>query len=122
MCVTCGCSETDQVAIVDAATGDQRMMSHEAAHAHGHAHAHDEHSDHGHSHSYDGSAAVMAKAHRRTIDLEQEILGKNQLIAERNRGWLAAKRIRSRLIPTFQYFCACMKASGSSNSERRKRM
>jgi hydrogenase nickel incorporation protein HypB len=98
MCVTCGCSEKDQVAVVDATTGDQRMMSHEDAHAHGHSHAHDDgNHDHGHSHdhehSHDGTAAVMAKAHSRTIELEQEILGKNQLIAESNRGWLAAKGI-----------------------------
>jgi len=93
MCVTCGCSEKDQVAVVDAATGDQRMMSHDDAHAHGHTHAHDDKHDHGHRHSHDGSAAVMAKTHSRTIELEQEILGKNQLIAERNRGWLAAKGI-----------------------------
>lgn len=98
MCVTCGCSETEQVAVVEAATGDQRMMSHEAAHARGHNHAHDEGKhhhghDHLHSHSHDGTAAVTAKAHSRTIELEQEILGKNQLIAERNRGWLAAKGI-----------------------------
>lgn len=127
MCVTCGCSEQDQVAVIDKETGDQRMMSHEEAHAHGHSHSHGnehhhahghEHShehDHGHSHEHShghehahshdhehshhhehgvGAAAVAtAKAHDRTIELEKEILGKNQLIAERNRGWLAAKNI-----------------------------
>lgn len=94
MCVTCGCSENDQVAIVDAATGDQRLVSHEEAHVHGHTHSHDgepEHHAHHHQHSHDGTAAAVARAHSRTIELEQEILGKNQLIAERNRGWLAAK-------------------------------
>lgn len=81
MCVTCGCSENEQVAVVDAATGDQKMVSHEDAHVRGH------------SHSHSGTAAAVAHAHSRTIELEQEILGKNQLIAERNRGWLAAKGI-----------------------------
>lgn len=97
MCATCGCSETDQVSVTDAATGDQRMMSHEAAHAHGHTHAHDaahghDH-HHEHTHSHDGTAAVLAKKHTGTIELEKEILGKNQLIAERNRSWLATKGI-----------------------------
>ncbi len=101
MCVTCGCSETDQVAVVDEATGDQRMMSHEAAHTHGHFHAHGDAESHDHyhghfhehAHSHVGTAAAIAKTHSRTIELEQEILGKNQLIAECNRGWLAAKGI-----------------------------
>lgn len=107
MCATCGCSETDQVAVTDPDTGDQRMMSHDEAHAHGHSHSHDSehhHHDHAHDHAHshehshhhqgsDGTAAVTAKAHSRTIELEQEILGKNQIVAERNRGWLQAKGI-----------------------------
>ena len=107
MCVTCGCSETDQIAVTDPATGDYRMMSHDEAHAHGHSHTHEEEHSHTHApheqphyldhHSHavsdSGSAAVMARSHSRTIELEKEILGKNQLIAERNRGWLAAKGI-----------------------------
>lgn len=97
MCVTCGCSETDKVAVVDAANGDQRVMLHEEAHSHGHTHSHDgeqtHHHEHSHKHSHDGTAAAVARAHSRTIELEQEILGKNQLIAERNRGWLTAKGI-----------------------------
>ena len=109
MCVTCGCSETDQIAVTDPNTGDQKMMSHDDAHAHGHSHMHDnEHfhanEPHKHPHHHDqrhhshtasdsGSAAIMARSHSRTIELEKEILGKNELIAERNRGWLAAKGI-----------------------------
>jgi len=78
------------------------MMSHEAAHTHGHSHAHDEthktdhghtHGDHHHEHAHSHDGTATAKAHSQTIELEQEILGKNQLIAERNRGWLAAKGI-----------------------------
>ncbi len=107
MCVTCGCSEADQVAVIDPDTGDQKIMSHTEAHAHGHSHTHDEdnsnkheqhehpqnHSHHSYAVSDSGSAAVMARSHSRTIELEKEILGKNQLIAERNRGWLKAKGI-----------------------------
>lgn len=96
MCVTCGCSDNEKITVTDPASGDVKTMSHEEAHAHGHAHSHshdnDNHHPHQHSHS-DGTAAVTAKTHNRTIELEQEILGKNQLIAERNRGWLAGRNI-----------------------------
>ncbi len=109
MCVTCGCSETNQIAVTDPEKGDQKMMSHDEAHAHSHPHSHDEkhslthephdepHDDdrghHSHTVSDSGTAAVLARSHSRTIELEKEILGKNQLIAERNRSWLAAKGI-----------------------------
>lgn len=92
MCTTCGCGETDQIMVTDPKTGDQRMMPHDEAHAHGHEHHHggDTHShEHGHSHDI----RPRAEAHGRTIELEKEILGKNQLIAERNRGWLAGRGI-----------------------------
>lgn len=100
MCVTCGCSETDQIAVTDPDTGDQKFMSHKDAHSHGHAHTHsDEHShqehSHGHEHHHDHSQdpPITASAHGRTIELEKEILGKNQLLAERNRGWLSGRGI-----------------------------
>ncbi len=104
MCVTCGCNETDEIMVMTE-TGDQTMMSHKEAHSHGHSHSHEEQHTHGHSHSggnehehhshsaSDGTAAVTAKAHSNTIALEKEILGKNQLIAERNRGWLEGRGI-----------------------------
>ena len=113
MCVTCGCSETDQIVVSNPETGDQKMMSHDEAHRHGHAHSHDaknshephrhehppeknhSHEPHEHSHSSinaDG-AAITATMHGQTIALEKEILGKNQLLAERNRAWFAEKNI-----------------------------
>ena len=122
MCVTCGCGETDQISISDPITGDQRMISHDEAHAYGHTHSHegeaavaaavhelhsrDDHPhdhdhEHGHSHdhqtphehSHNGDSTIFATEHGRTIELEKEILGKNQLIAERNRGWLSGRGI-----------------------------
>lgn len=119
MCVTCGCSETNQITVTNPGTGDQRMMSHAEAHRHGHTHSHDVENSHEprhhehlptenylsvhreHSPEYqpheaangDGLPAITATAHGRTIALEKEILGKNQLLAERNRGWLAERRI-----------------------------
>ncbi len=81
MCVTCGCSDNQQTTVTNSITGDQILMSHDEAHAHGQ------------SHSHNGAAAVTAKVHSQTIELEKEILGKNQLIAERNRDWFAGRNI-----------------------------
>jgi hydrogenase nickel incorporation protein HypB len=74
------------------------MMSHEEAHAYGHHHDHHHlHSHHHHGHHFQehshAAATVTAKVHVDTIALEKEILGKNQLVAERNRGWLAGRNI-----------------------------
>lgn len=86
MCVTCGCSDTEKITVTNPATGETMFVSHDDAHTHGHSH------DHHHEHSH-GTAAVTAKVHVNTIELEKEILGKNQLIAERNRGWFAGRNI-----------------------------
>jgi len=98
MCVTCGCSETENIAVIDPETGDQILMSHEEAHKHGHSHSHSHESNHQHTHTHShssegGTATVTAKIDVHTIELEKEILGKNQLIAERNRGWFAGLNI-----------------------------
>lgn len=68
MCATCGCG-TDQV------------------HVHGeiiHAHEH-------HDHHHHDDPAPQA----RTVSLEQDILAKNRLLAERNRGWFAGREVFS---------------------------
>ncbi|HRW76856.1 MAG: hydrogenase nickel incorporation protein HypB [Lewinellaceae bacterium] len=66
MCITCGCS------------GDGH-------HLHGHeGHDHDHSADHHHEHHDQDS---------RVITLEQDILHKNQLLAERNRGFFEARGI-----------------------------
>lgn len=93
------------VTVTDTSTGETKTLSHDEAHAHGHSHSHshDDHLGHSHDHTHHhhehghsqagGAATVLAKAHSQTIELEQEILGKNQLIAERNRGWFAGRNI-----------------------------
>ena len=156
MCVTCGCSETDQVLITDTETGERITTLRAGAQAHAHPHAHEhgvedhdhvhdpatadmpgaqpyyrqhhgqgqDHAHlpmhnrpHGHSHDHDhgqehahdhahgheqfhdhhhpGVDAIEshARQHGTTIALEQQILAKNQLLAERNRGWLAGREI-----------------------------
>lgn len=84
MCITCGCSDDEKITVTDKATGELKWMSHEEAHARGHSHTH---------HHSSGAATVTAKVHSTTIELEQQILGKNQLIAEKNRKRLNEKNI-----------------------------
>src|SRR5690242_15755378 len=64
MCATCGCSDDASVRVID-------LRAHE--HEHGHTH------EHGH-----GST---------TLTLEERVLAKNDALAERNRGWLEARRV-----------------------------
>ena len=120
MCATCGCSDNNHVTVTNPETSEQIMLSHDEAHtlgvAHDHApapttkrmdvikqgflhslphsHDHSHRHDHSHDHAHNGnSATITATMHGTTIALEQEILGKNQLIAERNRGWFLGRGI-----------------------------
>ena len=100
MCATCGCSGTlgvESAALL--AHGHEHEQGHDHAHDHDHPHAHghehehghDHGHEHGHSHSHDAPGPDSTAA--RTVQLEQEILGKNRLLAERNRGWLQGREI-----------------------------
>jgi hydrogenase nickel incorporation protein HypB len=102
MCVTCGCGDMKGVTLSVAARENEHV------HADGTRHSHTDGGHHAHSH---GSAGAFARAPLRqpmrelshaaavpgrdshTIRLETQILGKNQLVAERNRGWLAGRQI-----------------------------
>ncbi|WP_085537691.1 hydrogenase nickel incorporation protein HypB [Massilibacteroides vaginae] len=53
---------------------------------HDHGHSHDHSHDHSHSHSHDHGDGTK-------ITIEQDILQKNNLLAERNRGYFEAKNI-----------------------------
>ncbi len=105
MCTTCGCSDTNEITYTDAQTGAVLTTTRDGApgamhthadgsvHAHDHAHGHDH--DHGHDHGHGHGPHTHTHAHApgNTIELEQAILAKNQLLAERNRGWLAGRDI-----------------------------
>jgi hydrogenase nickel incorporation protein HypB len=94
MCVTCGC-----------ASGETRVEGVEPAHVHTHAddttHSHSHVHDHPHDHGPDAwhAAAVAAGAaprdvpQRRLVQVERDILAKNDAIAEQNRAWLAERGI-----------------------------
>ena len=74
MCDTCGCSQPDETVTI-------RKPGEE-----GHSHVHDHEHDHDHSHPHEHNDS-------RTIVVETDILSKNNLIAERNRGYFEAKNI-----------------------------
>lgn len=76
MCDTCGCSQPNEAVTI--------RKPGEAEHSHPHGHEHDHSHPHDHSHAH---------SQNRTIIVETDILAKNNLIAERNRGYFEAKNI-----------------------------
>ncbi len=64
---------------------------HAADHSHQHGHSHD------HTHDHDRTSTHLYRPAQRKktrkVTLEEDILAKNQLLAERNRGWLAGRDI-----------------------------
>lgn len=111
MCGTCGCGEEGSVSIRK--PGEQGSNAH--AHVHEHEHAHDgqihahshehhhahqgdhEHHHHAHQsdHPHEHHHADHSHSHGREIQLEIDVLHKNNLMAERNRGFFEAKNIRA---------------------------
>jgi hydrogenase nickel incorporation protein HypB len=83
MCGTCGCGQPDPLAINIPGEIQDHEHDHENDHTHDHVHVHD-----GHSHSHNHS-------HEREIILELDIMHKNDLLAERNRGYFEAKGIKA---------------------------
>jgi len=94
MCSTCGCSGSGPT--VTDLTDD-----HDHDHAHGPGHDHDHAHGPGHDHDRlpaESSAEVPATAvtHQpttRLIELEEQVLAKNDLLAARNRGWFDGRGI-----------------------------
>lgn len=90
MCDTCGCSQPDEAVTFRKPGSDEHShlhAHHDHDHAHGHSHAH----DHGHDHHHNGHSHSPSES--RTLEVEQDVLSKNNLLAERNRGYFMAKNI-----------------------------
>lgn len=85
MCSTCGCSQPASAVTFQVIGKDNPENQ---SHSHSHSHSHHSH-DHTHSHHH------HEHSHSHTIDLEKEVLSKNNLLAERNRGFFEAKGILS---------------------------
>ncbi len=73
--------------------------AHPHSHAHGHSHDHSHGHDHGHAHSHSHAHhhahnSLQAPApDPRIVSLEAAILGKNDAIAARNRGWFEGRGV-----------------------------
>jgi hydrogenase nickel incorporation protein HypB len=107
MCATCGCGD-DEGVVITVPHDHSDDHDHEHSHEHGRGHEHDHDHDHGHDHVHDHSDShdhvhdhshnpvhdhSHDHEHTETITLEQKVLAKNDLLAERNRGWLAGRGI-----------------------------
>lgn len=99
MCVTCGCSEQGEATITNPETGEvSKIKTEQGEHHHTHTlpdgtvitHTHTHALTHTHNHE---SSQLHAKMHGTTISLEQDILGKNNLLAAQNRGWFKERNI-----------------------------
>lgn len=82
MCTVCGCGE-----------GETRIEGHEHTHEHDHGHEHDHHHHHdGHTHDY-GQGPAHAHApglsQSRMVQIEEDILGKNNEYANANRRYFS---------------------------------
>jgi len=82
MCSTCGCGQPDE-AVKILRPGEEEIEPEHIDNEHPHAHIHDHHHHHDHHHTHSSTR----------IDLEQNILQENNLLAERNRGFLEAKQV-----------------------------
>ncbi len=90
MCTVCGCGE-GETRIEGRDEGHARDHGHDHGHSHPHAHAHD-HRGHDHAHDY-GQGPARAHApglsQSRIVQIETDILAKNNQYAEANRRWFA---------------------------------
>ena len=95
MCTTCGCG-IDNVTIEGDNHEHEHMHADGTRHVHTHAHGHDHDHTHDHAHPY-APAARHAHAHglsgARTVQIEQDILAKNNSYAAANRARLAASGV-----------------------------
>lgn len=81
MCTVCGCSE-----------GETTIEGHEHGHGHSHEHSHGDHHHGSHTHDY-GQGPAHAHApgmsQSRMVQIEQDILGKNNQYAAANRNYFS---------------------------------
>jgi hydrogenase nickel incorporation protein HypB len=92
MCVTCGCSEDGGAVLTDLQTGERFAMHDDHVHPLGtesNDHTHDDGHGYGHQHSHSHSHTHGSG----TLHLQEQILAKNNVFAERNRGWLDGRGI-----------------------------
>jgi hydrogenase nickel incorporation protein HypB len=113
MCDTCGCDQTNNP-ITYKKPGDEDKHTHdhvhphihedEHEHTHEHTHEHSHENTHGHSHTHIHDDSHKHEhthdhshehSHSKVVQLEQDVLTSNNLLAERNRGYFEAKNIKA---------------------------
>jgi hydrogenase nickel incorporation protein HypB len=87
MCETCGCGQPGNEVRILKPGDEAKDHNHHHDHAH-HDHDHDHHHSHDHDHDHDHHHHVPVK-----VQVEEDILGRNNLLAQRNRGYFEAKNI-----------------------------
>jgi hydrogenase nickel incorporation protein HypB len=99
MCTVCGCGEGETTLEGKEHTHDEGHAHHHHHHDHDHDHTHD-HGGHVHSHDHThdyGQGPAHAHApglsQARMVQIEEDILGKNNEYAAANRRWLAQRAI-----------------------------
>ncbi len=88
MCDTCGCSADGGAVLRKPGESDYHVHVTPDTEEHTHHHAGEEHHDHDHGHNHHHHEGTSRK-----IMLEQDVLQKNNLLAERNRGYFEARNI-----------------------------
>ncbi len=91
MCTTCGCSDANGgITIQKIGRENQDQVS---VHEHKHSHTDHAHHHHHHHHGHDHHADSHHHSTKTLVQLEEDILSKNNQMAARNRGYLEAKEI-----------------------------
>jgi len=89
MCGTCGCGSEENGVKIQNPRETELHEHHEHGHHHHEHHHHDGHT-HSHSHTHEHENKV---AHKTILEIEQNILQENDIMAARNRGYFDAKNI-----------------------------
>jgi len=103
MCGTCGCGQDDGIKITRPGEEQEHEHIHTHEHDHGgekhshaHTHTHSHENGHEHHHHHDhGHGDHHHHDHDKELILEQDILSKNNLLAERNRGYFEGRKIKA---------------------------
>ena len=90
MCGTCGCGSPDGHVSIQkpGSVLHEHHHSHDGHHHHDHSHDHSHSHDHGHQHDHQHDHIKKT-----VIEVEQDILQHNDLMASRNRGYFEAKEL-----------------------------
>ncbi len=92
MCTTCGCGVTEEITIQKPGEMESPVSEMPVDHHIGHEH-HDHHEHHGHEHGQEHDHHHHHQHEKTILEVEQDILQSNQLLAERNRGYFLGKNI-----------------------------